>query len=662
MTRAASPLDHRAVEVLKGLILDTVHRARSGHPGGALSSADFAYVLFHRYLNFDPDDPAWWNRDRFVLSAGHESALLYSLLVFCGFLHPNDLEQFRQWGSRTPGHPERGLTPGVECTTGPLGQGVAMATGMAIAEAFVRHTTHLEFTNHFTYCLASDGDLQEPVALGAAAIAGRLGLGRLIVYYDSNAVQLAGPTHLADATDYAGVFRAMGWQVQEIDGHDHKAIAAAIEAAQAETTRPSLIIGHTVMAKGCATMEGNFETHGAPLPEAELFRTKACLQLPQEASFVLPEEVITHFRRRFPELRARRVAWNAQVAALQTDPAMAARLAEVQQPTWERRFTWPRFAPDKVMATRTAFGACLMALAQQLPHLIGGSADLDPSNQTAKFRDTFGIFHAQTNPTGRNICFGVREFPMGAIVNGLALHGGIVPFGATFLVFSDYERNAIRMSALQELPVLHIFTHDSFYVGEDGPTHQPVEHLWSLRLIPNLLVFRPADARETAACLSLALRQPSRPSVFAFTRQNLPVLDLVPEEEMEERVARGGYILLEPTHRPVEVIVLATGSEVHLALAAARLLPEEGIRVVSIPCLELFAEQPEDYRRLVLPKSVTRRVAVEAGVTAPWYQYVGPCGQVLGIDHFGASAPAHVLQERYGFTPDNLARIIAQTR
>ncbi|MEJ5242076.1 MAG: transketolase [Desulfomicrobiaceae bacterium] len=662
MTTSSSALDLRCVSVLKGLVLDTVHRAKSGHPGGALSSADFAYVLFQRFLNFDPDDATWWNRDRFVLSAGHESALLYGLLTLAGFLSVEDLKAFRQWHSRTPGHPEHGLTPGVEATTGPLGQGLAMAVGMAIAEAMVRHFTHPDFTNHWTYVLASDGDLQEPVALGAAAVAGRVGLGRLIVFYDSNKIQLAGPTERSDATDYAAVFGAMGWHVQDIDGHDHQAIAAAITAAQAETTRPSLIIGHTTMAKGCATMEGSADTHGAPLPEDELRCTKARLGLPEETPFFLPEEVVTHFRSRHPELRALRAAWNARRDALLADATTAARLREVQTPVWERRLTWPTFEASGSVATRKAFGACLMALADQLPLLVGGSADLDPSNQTAKFRDTYGVFHAQDNPKGRNICFGVREFPMAAMLNGMALHGGVVPFGATFLVFSDYARNAIRMSALQELPVLHVFTHDSFFVGEDGPTHQPVEHLWSLRLIPNLLVFRPADARETAACMAVALRQKSRPSVFAFTRQGLPVLDHIPQEEFEAHVARGGYILWEPHDRPVEVIVIATGSEVSLAVEAVRRVPEIGVRVVSMPCVELFDEQPEDYRRTVLPETITRRIAVEAGCTAPWFKYVGPHGRVLGLDHFGASAPAKVLQERYGFTPENLARIIAETR
>lgn len=658
----SSTLDLRCVNVLKGLVLDTVHRAKSGHPGGALSSADFAYVLFQRFLNFDPDDATWWNRDRFVLSAGHESALLYSLLTLAGMLSVEDLQGFRQWGSRTPGHPEHGLTPGVEATTGPLGQGLAMAVGMATAEAMLRHHTHPDFTNHWTYVLVSDGDMQEPVALGAAAVAGRLGLGRLIVFYDSNKIQLAGPTERSDATDYAAVFRAMGWHVQEIEGHDHTAITTAITAAQAETALPSLIIGHTTMAKGCATMEGSAETHGAPLPEAELHCTKSRLGLPVETPFFLPEDVTAHFRARHPELRALRAAWDTRRQALLADPAMATRLREALDPVWERRFTWPSFEASTSVATRKAFGACLMALAEQLPLLVGGSADLDPSNQTAKFRDSYGIFHAQKNPGGRNICFGVREFPMAAMLNGMALHRGVVPFGATFLVFSDYERNAIRMSALQELPVLHVFTHDSFFVGEDGPTHQPVEHLWSLRLIPNLLVFRPADAREAAACMAVALRQKSRPSVFAFTRQGLPVLNCIAQEELEAHVARGGYILMDPQDRPVEVIVIATGSEVSLAVAAAQRVPHIGVRIVSMPCVELFDEQPEEYRRVILPDTITRRIAVEAGCTTPWFKYVGPQGRILGLDHFGASAPAKVLQERYGFTPENLARIITETR
>lgn len=462
MTTTASSLDLQAVHVIKGLIMDTVRAANSGHPGGAMSSADFAYVLFKDFLRFDPDDAAWPNRDRFVLSAGHESALLYALLTLSGFLTIDDLKQFRQFGSKTPGHPEHDMTDGVEATTGPLGQGFAMAGGMAVAEAFLRAYLDAETAGHFTYALVSDGDVQEPIVLGSAALFGQWGLGRLIVYYDSNKIQLAGPTSRVDTTDYKQLFESMHWQVLEIDGHDHEQIRQAILTAQAETTRPTLIIGHTIMAKGSATLEGSEATHGSPMSEEEIAATKAKLGL-SDKDFDLPEQIVSHFQARFADLRATRAQWTAQLQSRLEDGDFASRWKQASQPASARTLTWPSFEHGASVATRKAFGQCLGAMMEQLPTLMGGSADLDPSNQTVNFRKSVGIFHAQTNPLGRNLCFGVREFPMAAILNGLALHGGIVPFGATFLVFSDYARNAIRMSALQHLPVLHVFTHDSFF-------------------------------------------------------------------------------------------------------------------------------------------------------------------------------------------------------
>lgn len=474
MTTNASQIDLKSVNVIKGLIMDTVHASNSGHPGGAMSSADFAYVLFREFLNFDPADAKWFNRDRFVLSAGHESALLYALLTLRGILTVDDLKAFRQFGSKTPGHPEHDMTDGVEATTGPLGQGFAMAGGMAVAETFLRSYLDAETAGHHTYVLVSDGDVQEPIFLGSAALFGQWGLGKLIAYYDSNKIQLAGPTCRVDNVDYKSLFESMHWQVIEIDGHDHEAIRQAILAGQAETTKPTIIIGHTTMAKGCATLEGSESTHGSPLPEAEIKATKIKLGLPDE-EFHLPADVLAHFRSRFEALSAGRAAWDKALAAKLADPAFAEKWKNATQPVCERSLTWPEFETGASVATRKAFGASLNAMMEQLPTLMGGSADLDPSNQTEKFRVTAGIFNATTNPAGRNLCFGVREFPMGAILNGLALHGGIVPFGATFLVFSDYERNAIRMSALQHLPVLHVFTHDSFFVGEgrpDPPAHR----------------------------------------------------------------------------------------------------------------------------------------------------------------------------------------------
>ncbi|NCD24527.1 MAG: transketolase [Deltaproteobacteria bacterium] len=655
MTTTSIQLDQKAVHVIKGLIMDTVRTSNSGHPGGAMSSADYAYILFKDFLKFDPSDAKWFNRDRFVLSAGHESALLYALLTLRGCLTLDDLKSFRQFGSKTPGHPEHDMTDGVEATTGPLGQGFAMAGGMAVAEAFLRAYLDAEVAGHYTYVLSSDGDIQEPICLGSAALFGQWGLGKLIVYYDSNKIQLAGPTSRVDTTDHKALFESMHWQVIEIDGHDHDQIRAAITAGQAETTKPTLIIGHTTMAKGCATLEGSESTHGSPLSSEEITATKAKLGLPDE-EYHLPEDVVAHFRARFDSLRAARATWDKTLAARLADPTFAAKWKHATQPVCESNLTWPAYETGASVATRKAFGACLNAMAEQLPILMGGSADLDPSNQTVKFRESTGIFHAQTNPLGRNLCFGVREFPMAAILNGLALHGGIVPFGATFLVFSDYERNAIRMSALQHLPVLHIFTHDSFFVGEDGPTHQPVEHVSALRLIPNLLVLRPADARESAACMSVALKQKNRPSVLVFTRQGLPVLDL--PASLEDHVAKGAYVVLDPEQGNPETLLLASGSEVHLAVEAAKALPEKKIRVVSVPSMELFDEQSPEYRESVLPRAITKRVAIEAGRTDLWYKYVGLDGKVWGINHFGASAPASVLKEKYGFTAAHLIDFI----
>jgi len=654
-------LNQRTVNVMKGLVMDATRKASSGHPGGPMSSADMAYVLFHEFLRHDPKNPRWFNRDRFVLSAGHESMLLYSLLALIGHLGLDDLQAFRQFDSRTPGHPERHLTPGVEATTGPLGQGVGMAVGMAVAEQMLAARLGTDCIDHYTYALASDGDLQEPVALGAAALAGHWGLGKLIVFYDSNQIQLAGPTSRADRTDYRQLFASFSWHVLEIDGHDHEQIRTAIQAAQAEQNRPTLIIGQTVIAKGTASMEGDFNTHGAPLTNEEIAATKARLGLPEDQTFYLPQDVVEHFQARFPELSATARDWQARLEQkIAEDENFAAAWRQITMEPGQRSFVWPRPEPGAKVATRKAFGECLNALIEQLPSLVGGSADLDPSNQTAKFRDATGIFGPE-NRLGRGLSFGVREFPMGTILNGIGLHGGLVGFGATFLVFSDYQRNAVRMSALQNLPVLHVYTHDSFYVGEDGPTHQPVEHVWSLRLIPNLLVFRPADVTESQAAMHIALTQDKRPSVLLFTRQGLPVLDEGRFPQAAQGTAMGAYILHEPQGHEPEIIILATGSEVHLALEAAALLPDRKIRVVSAPCLELFAEQPGAYQDSVLPPHIEQRIAVEAGVSAPWYKYVGHGGIVLGLDHFGDSAPADVLAEKYGFTSTHLVNLIRDT-
>lgn len=657
-------LDALAVAAIKGLVMDATRKANSGHPGGPLSAADMAYVLFREFLRFDPRDPGWFNRDRFVLSAGHLSMLLYALLHFREILGMEEIRNFRQFGSKTPGHPERGATPGVEATTGPLGQGLGMAVGLAAAEAMLRERLGEDLCGSHTYVLASDGDLQEPVALGSAALAGHWGLGRLIVLYDANAVQLAGPVSRADSTDYPALFAAMGWHVQDIDGHDHAAIRAALAAARSETARPSLIVGRTVMAKGAATMEGRCEAHGAPFSPEEIRAAKEKLGLPPDREFYVPEEALAHFRAAFGFHTAEAGKWRRRlIFRLDQDESLQDFWDLVQDPRAGLRTTWPAFAPGKSVATRTAWGQCLEALAAH-PLVVGGSADLDPSNMTETFCSAVGVF-GRDNPVGRGLCFGVREFPMAAVVNGLALHGGLIPFGATFLTFSDYCRGALRLAALQGLPALFVFTHDSFHLGEDGPTHQSVEHAASLRLIPDMLVLRPADANETVACLGAVLAERKRPSCLLLTRQGVPVLDPERFPALAHGPRRGGYVLQEAEGGDPEAVVLASGSEVSLALDAARLLAPRRVRVVSMPCLELFDAQPEDYRRGVLGDRKALRVAVEAGRPESWHKYVGLDGLVLGLDHFGHSAPAGVLAEKYGFTPDNLARLIGdklQTR
>jgi len=657
---AINEKDRLAVNVIKSLVMDATRKANSGHPGGPMSSADMAYVLFKDFLRYSPEDTTWFNRDRFILSAGHESALLYSLLTFTGAMPLDDVKAFRQWKSRTPGHPEVHLTPGVEATTGPLGQGFAMSVGFATAECMLRARLGKDICDHYTYVLASDGDLQEPICLGSASLAGHWGLGKLIVFYDSNQIQLSGPTKRNDCTDYKKVFEGFCWHVIEIDGHDHEAIRRAITQAQMETSRPTLIIGHTIIAHGTATREGDFETHGAPLPPEEIAATKKKMGLPEDKSFYVPQEALEHFRSRFPELRSAVSEWTRTFEAkLDRDPAFQEMWRVVKRSPGNRTFKWPAFEIGSKIATRSAWGKCLESLVDQLPILVGGSADLDPSNMTVKFREAVGNFSA-SEPMNRNLSFGVREFPMGAIVNGIALHGGLVPFGATFLMFSDYERNALRMSALQHLPALHIFTHDSFWLGEDGPTHQPIEQVSSLRLIPNMLVMRPSDANETALCLETALKQTSRPTCLMLSRQNLPVLDPKTYPGVLDGATKGGYVLRDAPGGKPDLIIMTSGSEAPMCLAAAEALTERKVRVVNMPCMELFDEQPQLYKDEVLPPECACRVAVEAGRPELWYKYVGCNSLVLGITHFGDSAPAEVLAQEYGFTPENLVKLVRE--
>jgi len=649
--------DQFTLKVLKGLVMDGVRRADSGHTGGALSSSDFAYVLFKDYLNIDPDDPYWVNRDRFLLSAGHESMLLYTCLTLVGWLNMEDLKTFRQWGSRTPGHPEVD-TPGVEATTGPLGQGVGMGIGLAVAESLLRArfqeaaSRKGDLINHFTYLLAGDGDLQEPVALGAAALAGHWGLSRVILYYDANSAQISGLTSRADTTDYGSLFEGFNWHVQKIDGHDLNQIREALEKAQV-VDRPSIIIGKSIMAHGTATMEGQPGTHGTPLPPEEILTTKEKWGLPPEP-FYLPPEIVDHFRRRFPSLRERVRQWKHDLQQAQAHPAV--------EQLWRTIFDnsrldleYPEFAVGSSVATRKAFGIVLDTFSREMETLVGGSADLEPSNYTGNFAVRYGDFSRERR-TGRNFAFGVREFPMAVILNGIALHGGLIPFGGTFLVFSDYERPALRLAALQNLRVIHEFTHDSFYVGEDGPTHQPVEQIMALRAIPNFQVFRPADARETAVCFKLALESADTPSALILTRQGVPVLDLT-MDQIEAGVARGAYCVRDCEDWP-ELILLATGSEVSLALKVAERMKERRVRVVSMPCWERFELQPDVYKQKLIPLRGAMKISLEAGITQGWEKYVGPQGLMIGLDRFGASAPAGVLARKFGFTQEQVEQKI----
>ncbi|MCG0240090.1 MAG: transketolase [Firmicutes bacterium] len=639
--------------------MDAVEKAKSGHPGMPMGAAPMAYVLWTRFLRHNPRNPRWPNRDRFILSAGHGSMLLYSLLHLTGYDLPlEELKQFRQWGSRTPGHPEYGLTPGVEVTTGPLGSGFATGVGIAMAERYLADRYNrpgFPIIDHYTYAIVSDGDLMEGIASEAASLAGHLRLGKLIYLYDDNQISIEGSTDLAFSEDVAKRFEAYGWHVQRVaDGNDIEAIAAAIAAARAEAERPSLIMVRTRIGYGSPNKENSPEAHGAPLGEEEVRRTKAAYGWPEDAQFLVPDEVRAHMGAAVQRGQQWETEWNDLFRRYEEAyPAEAAELKRIlsgQLPEgWHERI--PTFPAGGSMATRSASGKVLNAIAPVLPELVGGSADLAPSTNT--YIQGGGDW-VPGDFRGRNIHFGVRENAMGAALNGLSL-SGLRPYGGTFLVFSDYMRPTIRLAALMEQPVIYVFTHDSIGVGEDGPTHQPVEHLAALRAIPNLVVFRPADANETAVGWRLALENRKGPFALILTRQNLPVLD----PEKARGAERGGYVLAEASSGRPEVILIATGSEVSVALGAREILEKEGIptRVVSLPSWEIFDRQPKDYRDAVLPPEVTARVAVEAAVPMGWERYVGPRGAVVGLSRFGASAPGKVLFEKFGFTPENVARV-----
>ena len=651
--------DIMTVAVIKGLIMDTVRYANSGHTGGPMSSSDYAYILYKEFLNFDPNDPNWFNRDRFILSAGHESALQYVLLTMIGWLELDDLKKFRQLHSKTPGHPEIEMD-GVECTTGPLGQGFGMSTGMALAESFLHNTIKSidkeasSLVDHFTYVIASDGDMQEPITLGSASLSGHLGLSNLIVFYDSNEVQISGGVSRSDSTDYGVVFKGFGWHVQKIDGHDHDSIRIAIRKAQ-KSNQPSLIIGETIMAKGSDGMEGDFNTHGAPLPQDEIDATKVKLGIKSE-SFLLPEEVITYFRSDFQSQTNKVKSWNNKLILMQQNLDFKTFWTVTIENNLPR-LEMPEFEIGASLATRKAFGATLDSFSKSLPNMIGGSADLEPSNYTGNFAKNYSDYQ-KNNRIGRNIAFGVREFPMAALMNGAAIHGGIIPFGGTFLVFSDYERPALRLAAIQKIRVIHEFTHDSFFVGEDGPTHQPIEHAMALRSIPNFNVFRPGDAKETAVCYKIALENQNTPSALLLTRQGVPVLKLG-YEQIEDGVRKGAYIVKDCDGRP-EIIFIATGSELSLAIDTAHMMTDKRIRIISMPCMEIFEMQSDDYKSELIPQRGCLKVTLEAGITAGWDKYSGSNGLSIGIDHFGLSAPYKHLAEEFGFTSSKVEKRIRE--
>ncbi len=657
--------DQKCVDTIRFLAVDAVQKANSGHPGMPLGAAPMAFVLWDRFLKHNPDNPDWFNRDRFVLSAGHGSMLVYSLLHLYGYDLPlEEIEDFRQWGSRTAGHPEYRHTPGVECTTGPLGQGFAMGVGMALAEAHLSAQFQGDATaplvDHTTYAIASDGDLMEGVACEAASLAGTMGLGKLVYLYDDNRITIEGSTDLAFTEDAGARFEACGWQVLKVaDGNDLDAIEAAIHQAKAETHKPSLICVRTHIGFGSPRQDSE-KSHGEPLGADNVRATKEKLGWPLEPAFHVPEEVRAHCRRAVERGVELETQWRQRLDAYRkAQPEKAAlfkRLIDGEFPdAWADAL--PQFDPaDKPMATRSASGKVLNGLAANLPNLMGGSADLGGSNKSEI--DGGGSF-GTGGPTGRNIHFGVREHAMGAIVNGMALHGGMIPYGATFLIFADYMRPSLRLAALMNIRSLFIFSHDSIGLGEDGPTHQPVEHLMALRAIPNFTVFRPADANETLQAWKLAVQR-SGPSAFALSRQNLAILPQI--DNVTAGVARGGYVLAD-ADGPPDVILVATGSEVHLALAAQTELAASGVnaRVVSMPSWELWKEQDDAYRAGVLPADVPK-LAVEAGITTGWRDVLGAEADVIGIDRFGASAPGDVLMEKFGFTTDNvIARALALT-
>ena len=658
-------LDELCINTIRFLSIDAVQQANSGHPGTPMGAAIMAYVLWDRFLKHNPSDPTWPDRDRFILSPGHASCLLYSLIHLTGYDLPlEELKQFRQWGSKTPGHPEYGLTPGVEMTTGPLGQGFAHGIGMAVAERWLANHYNRaghDIIDHHIYAIVSDGDLQEGVASEAASLAGTLRLGKLIYLYDDNDISIEGNTDIAFAENVAQRFQAYGWHViGPIDGMDTEVVDSAIRMAQSETARPSLIICRTVIGYGSPNKAGTASAHGEPLGQDEVRLTKEQLGWPYQEPFTVPEEARTHFLEARERGRGYQEEWQARMEDYRREyPVEAAQLENEllgQLPDgWDQNLDGLFNGDDKPMATREASGRVMNAIAERVHSFTGGSADLAPSTKTLlKDHGHYGF----EEYCDHNMHFGVREHAMGSIANGMALHGGTIPYTATFLIFSDYMRPPIRLAALMDLRVVFIFTHDSIGLGEDGPTHQPIEQLLGLRAIPNVVVLRPADATETAEAWKVAMERREGPTVMVMGRQNLPVLDRK-TYAAAAGARRGGYVLWESPNisdKP-DAILIGTGSEVHIALEAGRILQEKGImtRVVSLISWNLFDAQPTDYRDSVLPSKVRARVAIEAATTMGWERYVGIEGVTLGIPHFGASAPAGVLYEKFGLTAQRMA-------
>jgi transketolase len=663
----AMPIEDLCITTIRTLAMDAVQAANSGHPGTPMALAPLAYVLWTRFLRHNPQNPYWCNRDRFVLSNGHASMLQYAMLYLTGYdLSLDDLQRFRQWGSQTPGHPEYGLTPGIETTTGPLGQGVATAVGMAMAEAHlaaVFNRPDHTIVDHYTYVFCGDGDLMEGVSHEAASLAGHLGLGKLIAVYDDNHISIEGPTDLAYSDDVARRFESYHWHVQDVGdrANDLEALSTALRKAQQETERPSLLIVRSHIGYGSPKFQDTAEAHGAPLGTEEVRRTKQVYGWPEEENFLVPERALTHMRQAVAHGASREADWQAAFTAYTNaypDLAEAFEMAlRGELPVgWDADI--PHFQPaDGPMATRAASGKVLNGFAAKVPWLLGGSADLAPSTNT--LLQGSGYF-AKGQYDQRNIAWGVREHAMCACSSGLVLHGGVRAYASTFFVFTDYARPAMRLAALMELPVIYVMTHDSIGLGEDGPTHQPVEHLASLRAMPNLCVIRPADANEVAYAWRAAMLRQHGPTVLVLSRQGLPIVDRQ-QLASAEGVLKGAYVLsLEQGDMP-DIVLIASGSEVPLVLAAQEQLAAEGIaaRVVSMPSWELFEEQPQSYRDAVLPPYVTTRLAVEAGAPLGWRAWVGDLGDVIGVTRFGASAPAKDVFKHYGF---NVEHIVTRAR